>query len=386
MNKAKIKRIIERRSLPPLLEKRNDIVEKMQQMMEKADKETRALNEEEIQSFNDMKKEIDNIDATLKADEEARSYIMTPSKKSEEEEKRSLEETNFLKFVRGEQRALGTGSNGGIIPTTIAAKIIEKVKELSPIYAMTTIFNVKGDLVFPIYDEGESSVKAKYVEDFEELTEGTGKFKTVKLSNYIVGCLAKVSKSLMNRSDFDLLGYIVDKVAQAISEFIEGELIGGTEKMCGLETCENVVISNGNAINADDLIDLQMEVPEIYQEKAVWMMNKKTFKSIRKLKDSDGDYLLSKDLAAGFGWQLLGKHVHVTESCNEIAPGEKVIFYGDMSGLYVKLTKNVELQMLLEKYATQHAVGVCAYVELDSKIVETQKIVALQIKGEKATK
>ena len=55
----------------------------------------------------------------------------------------------------------------------------------------------------------------------------------------------------------------------------------------------------------------------------------------------------------------------------------KAIVYGDMSGLYVKLAQNVELQVLNEKYATQHAVGVVGYIECDSKIVEPQKLAVL---------
>ena len=50
-----------------------------------------------------------------------------------------------------------------------------------------------------------------------------------------------------------------------------------------------------------------------------------------------------------------------------------------MSGLYVKLAQNVEIQMLMEKYATQHAIGVVGYIEADSKIVEPQKIAVLQM-------
>ncbi|AQR98121.1 phage major capsid protein [Clostridium saccharoperbutylacetonicum] len=380
MKNVQIKKILEIRALPPLLEKRNDLLEEMEALTNKANEETRSLNEEEIKRFNEIKEEIRGIDETLKIEEETRQYIMTPGKKKEVEETRSIEETNFLKYVKGEERALSVGDNGGIIPQSIANKIIVRVKELSPIYALTTIYNVNGDLIFPVYDEGGSAIVADYVEDLTELNEATGKFTTVKLTNYIVGCLAKVSKSLINRQDFDLLSFIVDRVALAISQFIERELITGSVKMSGLETCANVLTTAGATISADELIDVQMEIPEIYQSNSVWIMHKTTLKAIRKLKDTTGEYLLNKDLTTAFGWTLLGKPVYVTESCNVVLTGKKVVFYGDMSGLYTKLTKNVELQILNEKYATQHAVGCVGYVELDSKIVEPQKLVALKMK------
>lgn len=300
-----------------------------------------------------------------------------------DEEQRALDEEAFLKFVRGEERALDVANNGGIIPTTIASRIIEKVKELSPIYQMATVYNVGGDLVFPVYDEASSSIKAVYSDDMAELTEGTGKFTTVKLQNFIVGCLAKVSKSLMNRTDFDLVSFVVQKVAQAIAEFLEKECLVGTDgKMTGvLSAPQGVTSAAASAITADELLDLQMAVPEVYQTGACWIMHKDTLKAIRKLKDGDNNYLLNRDITNSFGWSLLGKPVYISENCPKMAAGAKAVVYGDMSGLSVKLAQNVEIQVLMEKFATQHAIGVVGYIECDSKITEPQKLAVLTMKS-----
>ena len=48
--------------------------------------------------------------------------------------------------------------------------------------------------------------------------------------------------------------------------------------------------------------------------------------------------------------------------------------YGDFSGLAVKESEKSEIQVLREKFATQHAVGVVAWGELDAKVEDTQKI------------
>lgn len=365
-----------------LTEKRNSLLDEMDGLLANSKQEQRALNEEEVVRFDAIKAEIEQIDKTIKADEESRKYNKKEMvKMNQEQEQRALAEEKFIKFIKGDQRALDVANNGSVIPTHIADKIIEKVKELSPIYSMSTIYNVGGDLVFPVYDEATSSIGATYVDDLAELTEGTGKFTSVKLENFIVGVLAKVSKSLINRNDFDLLGFVINKVAQAIAEFLEKELIVGTTgKMQGISATTNVVTAaSATAIVADELIDLQMEVPEVYQATAVWIMNKSTLKAIRKLKDGDGNYLLLKDATNGFGWSLLGKPVYVSENAPAIATGNKVVFYGDMSGLYVKLAQNVEIQVLVEKYATQHALGVVGYVEADSDIVEPQKLAALKM-------
>ena len=50
-----------------------------------------------------------------------------------------------------------------------------------------------------------------------------------------------------------------------------------------------------------------------------------------------------------------------------------------MSGLAVKVTEEAQVTVLREKFATQHAVGVVAYVELDSKVENAEKIAMLKM-------
>ena len=125
-----------------LTEKRAENQEEMQNLLNTAKLEKRALTEDEITKFNGLKKLITEIDATINAEEEAREMNIEEKKKEvvgnneetdNQEEKR--EERAFVDFiVTGEERATNPGmsycSNGAIVPTTIAKKIIEKVKEL----------------------------------------------------------------------------------------------------------------------------------------------------------------------------------------------------------------------------------------------------------------
>ncbi|AVK50666.1 phage capsid protein [Clostridium sp. MF28] len=373
------------------IEKRNNLIGEMEGLINKATEEVRSFDETETNRMNEIKTEVANIDATLKTIEETRELVkeeikeelnkeIEVGKDDEKMEKRELEtkdnvlevramedEKIFVEMING-KRALDVANNGAIIPETIANRIIEKVKELSPIVSMTTIFNEGGNLKFPVYDD-TTNIEATYVDDMQELTEQTGKFTVVSLQNFIVGSLAKISKSLANRTNIDVAGFAINKIAQALAEFLEKELITGSVKMKGLTTSTNTVVSSVVAkIGADDLIDVQLTVPEVFQSKCVWIMNKTDFAAIRKLKDGEGNYLLTKDYVQGFGYTLLGKIVYISENAD-------AVYYGDMSGLYVKFAQTVEIQVLLEKYATQHAIGVVGYLEADSAIIEPQKIV-----------
>lgn len=338
---------------------------------------------------------IDEIDETIKAEEIARKEELDEIQKEEtDKQSESAEITeqrafaNFIRGIKAEKRAndLDLGNNGAIVPQTIANKIIEKVKEICPIYSLSEIYNVKGDLVIPYYSENAGEdITCAYATEFTDLTSTAGKFTSINLSSYLAGALTKISKSLINKSDFDLTNFVINKMSAAIAEFIEKELLSGT----GTNACQgvltgatNIVESSTNGkVSADDLIDLQESVIDNYQKNAVFIMNRSTRKAIRKLKDGDGNYLLNRDITSAWGYSLLGKPVYTSENMPEIGVNKKAIIYGDMTGLSVKLAKDVEIQVLQELYAAQHAIGVVGWVKIDGKVTDQQKLAVLKIKS-----
>ncbi len=63
-------------------EQRAENQNKMQEILDKAKSEKRALSEEEIAKFNELKKLILEIDATINAEEEAREMDIEEKKKN----------------------------------------------------------------------------------------------------------------------------------------------------------------------------------------------------------------------------------------------------------------------------------------------------------------
>ena len=127
-------KLIETRSMPSLLESRNNLITEMEGLIEKIKSETRSMNEDETKRFGEIKTEVEQIDKTIQAESEAEILTKDETKKAktpEEEEKRMLDEQNFIKFIKGDTRALDVANNGAIIPTDIANRIITRVRELS---------------------------------------------------------------------------------------------------------------------------------------------------------------------------------------------------------------------------------------------------------------
>ena len=379
-----------------LIEKRNELQEEMTKILNSAKAEKRVMNEEEVSRFDAAEKEIKDIDATLEREEKLNKMEVKKVKEDNteltQEEKDVKAFANYIRnFVNGnlvnDATQLTKGDNGAVIPTTIAKKIIDKVIEISPLYASATKYNSKGTLAIPKYDDSTDDVTVAYADEFSELVEHSGKFATVELVGFLIGALTKISKSLINNSDFRLTEYVINKMAEKFKLFYEGEMINGTSSkisgIVGSYDSKNmkIVLSNKSSITSDELIDIQETVPDAFQIGAYWIMNRDTRKKIRKLKDSDGNYILNRAFNEKWDYELLGKPVYCSEKVEKLGTASKpVIFYGDFSGLAVKETESMEIQILIEKFATQHAIGVCGYSELDAKVENTQKI-AVAVSG-----
>lgn len=383
-------------NLKELLEQRSALIEKMNEMLAKLDKgkETRAFTDEELSEFNEAKKQVKSLTDTINAAEEQRSAVgFKPvdgsddtAKDNAEAETRSFEK--FLRSFGAEKMELRSDvnwtatANGAVLPTTIANKVIDKVKEISPLFSMATHYNIGGTLNIPYYDESTSEITVSYADEFAELEASAGQFKSIELKGYLVGALSKISRSLINNSNFPIVDYVVGKIAEKFSLWIDRELIRGTSnKIEGLSGITQIVTTAASTvITADELIDAQDTVPDVFQPNCVWIMSKAARTAVRKLKDGEGNYLLNKDATTKWGYTLFGRPVYISDAVDGIAAGKTPIFYGDPSGLAIKTSEGFSLQLLLEKYATQHAVGAVAWMELDAKIENAQKLVAIKMK------
>lgn len=375
-----------------LIEKRNALIEEMEKMVEACETETRAFNEDENKRYEEITKELNDLDATLKAADELdekRSY--QPIEKPDETKDRAeLEERAFESYIRGtldlETRAdvnLTKSDNGAVIPSSIANKIIEKVKEMSPLFAMATHYNVGGTLTIPSYDESTQKITMSYATEFTAIDSTSGKFTSISLTGFLAGARSLVSKSLVNNSQFDLVPFVVRKMAEAAAYWIENQLINGTtSKIEGLsKVTASVTAASATAVTADELIDLQETIPDVYQGGCIWVMSKATRTAIRKLKDGQNNYLLNKDATSRWGYTLFGKDVYISDNMPDMAAGKRAILYLDPTGLAVKMTETPSVEVLREKYADQHAIGVICWMELDSKVENAQKIAALAMKA-----
>ena len=281
---------------------------------------------------------------------------------------------------------LTAGDNGSVIPSFIANKIIKQVTDISPIFAKATRYNVKGTLSIPYYDESTQSITVAFAEEFKSLTSTSGKYANIQLKGYLAGALTKISKSLINNSQFDIVGEVIKSMAEKIAEFIENVLLNGAtvggdtiEGLTGIKT--EIVAAAANKITMDELIQLKDSVKDVYQRGACFIMHPETRTYLRTLKDQNGRYLMQDDVTSEFGTTLLGKPVFVSDNANKMEAGKVAVIYGDLSGLAVKVSEESSIQVLREKYADEHVDGVITWMEFDAKIENQQKLAKMTMKS-----
>ena len=169
--------------------------------------------------------------------------------------------------------------NSAVVPKTIVNEIIKKIYNVSPILERCLRYNLSGDVELPYYPALNNTndpatyddISVAYINEFSDITSTTGKFGSISLSGYLMGALTKISLSLVNNSQFDIVNEVINQMAYRIGIFIEKQLLKGTEnKITGLSTLSNSLTANSaTAITADELISLKDMVKDQYQRDGI---------------------------------------------------------------------------------------------------------------------
>lgn len=390
--------------LKQLKEKQRSLITRADEILAEAKTQNRELTDAEAQELAEIRDNVkfikDRIELIgdvegLDREKPAAAPVAAPAENKEDDaEVAKREERAFEAFIRGaamqiradaDTSPLTKTANGAIVPTTIAKRVIRKLYDICPILEQSTKYNIKGNLAIPYYSEEDTAITVAFQDEFDELVANSGKFTTITLGDYLIGALAKISVQLINNVDFPIVDYVVDQMAYSMKRFFENVLLNGANgKVAGLGgngTDAGVTLTvnaaAATAVTADELIELQDSVKDMFQEGAIWIMSPNTRTAIRQLKDDMGRYLLQDDISLPFGKSLLGKPVYVSDNMPDMAAGKTAIYYGDMSGLATKFSENLVIEVLRERFITQAAYGIISRADFDAKVENAQKIAKL---------
>lgn len=281
----------------------------------------------------------------------------------------------------------GTDSEGGyLVPDEFEHTLVEALEEENIFRKLAHIINTaSGDRKIPVV---ATKGTASWVDEEGQITESDDAFTQVSIGAYKLGTLIKVSNELLHDSVFDLEAYISKEFARRIGTKEEDTFFNGDGdgKPVGIFNGTGgaqvgVTTASTSAITADEIIDLFYSLGAPYRKKAVWVVNDATVKSIRKLKDGNGNYLWQPALTADTPDTLLGRPVYTSTAVPTIASGAKVIAFGDFNYYWIADRQGRVFKKLSELYATTDQTGFVATQRVDGKLILPEAIKVLQMKA-----
>jgi len=240
-----------------------------------------------------------------------------------------------------------------VMPDT-SGRTVQFVFETSPMRQVAAVQTITTDALEGFYDlnEAGSGWVGERASRPETSTPDIGKYRIPVHELYAE---PRATQKLLDDSSVDieawLSGKVADKFARAENAaFISGDGIekprgvidyaAGTPTSSAFEVIQRIPSGASGAFPAapnagDPLIDTVFALKAAYRNGAVWMMNRSVLADVRKLTDSDGQYLWSMSLQdSGLGMNLLGFPVVEAEDLPDRGASANSILFGNFAQGY----------------------------------------------------
>ena len=265
----------------------------------------------------------------------------------------------------------GVDADGGYtVPVSYQNTVIAKLNSLSATRSISSVMGTTSTTNIPT--EGDAPTFA-WIDEGGAYGETKSTFGNVQLNAWKLGGIIKVSRELLADTAINFESYMAGQIAKGIDKaeapaFAVGD---GIKKPTGYATSATVGASSTTAaaaaVTADEIIDFYYDLPEEYRRNATWRFNDNTMKAIDKLKDGNGNYLVTT-FSDGTKPTIKGRPVSIDNSMPDLGTGNKFIVLGDFSYFQIADRGAMTIQRLNELYAGTGMVGFQVTVRVDAKV------------------
>lgn len=274
----------------------------------------------------------------------------------------------WLKAMQGkalndaEKRAYDSTVAASAIPTQTSNTFFDKMTKIAPMLNEITLLHVAGNVKF--ISEGTRNAAAKHTEVNAE-TPAADTIAYVELGAYEYMKLISISKTAQAMTIDAFESWLINMLAEDIAVAIEDAIINGdgSGDPKGVEkantwTDDTNGVDYGDEVTYDDILDLIALLPARYDGNAKFLMNKAMFyQQIAKVRDAEGDPIVTKDFSAAIPLRILGYPVIISD---KVAAGSA--YFGD----FKKMVGNMPLDMQVDSAENFRAAaidyrGLCAF-------------------------
>lgn len=399
-----------------LYEQRAKLNEDIKAILDRADNEKRAVSSEEQETIKRMDAEIDQIKATLamheKAEEERKILAESRGRKTETaivSDARPNPEHALRAWLRGEARSdeeqaaaqffgirpaskefdlralsVGTTTAGGnSIPDEMMRAFVEVEKWYGRVQNLATVINTATGASLPVPTVDDTSNTGRLLSEATGATTTTDpSFGQVVLSSYKMSSDAVlISNELLQDSSINLSSYLGSALGTRIGRikntyFTTGS---GSSQPAGVQVKAALgkTASATNAITLDEVIDLYHAVDVAYRQSpnCAFMMHDTVAAYIRKLKDSNNQYLWQMAVQAGQPDRLFGVPVIINnDQDSSFATNKRLVLFGDFSKYFVRIAGGVNLRKSEDLYFLSHQLVFEASQRVDANLIDTTAV------------
>jgi len=289
-------------------------------------------------------------------------------------------------YVENRTQTVGTAAAGGYtVPTTLANKIVEVMKDWGPMYdpgitdEMVTSSGNPFDI--PTNDDTGNSAAAKAeADDLTDDGSGDLAFGQKELNAYVSATpWLKISFELLQDSAFDIEGFVARKLGERLGRRANAQLTVGTgvNQPNGIVTASSLgkTAAAAAALTAEELIDLQHAVNAAYRRSPScrWMFADTTLAAVRKLKDGEGRFLWTMgDVRVGAPDLILGKPYAVNDDVPAMATGARSVLFGDFSRYTVRKVGSPLIGTVRERFWPK--VGMAGIIRFDGELTDAAAV------------
>ncbi|MFK7695398.1 phage major capsid protein [Paenibacillus sp. HJGM_3] len=390
-------------SIVEMRQKRAGLVKQMEEVLDRARNEQRALSADEnvqvdkiIADEVELRKQIEREEWL----EERNAELSGHENRDKAADKERREKTDYQqafkrwlqvgtneltpeeRSIMMEKRALsttgGSGSQGGYtIPQGFYDELTKAMKWFGGMRNVAKIITTESGNVLPIPSANDTTnVGAILAESTAAASNVDPVFGSVNLGAYkYTSNIVLVPIELLQDSAFNLESYLAEILGERIARINNTHFTVGT----GTAQPRGVVIDatlgktgttgQTTSIIYDDLVDLEHSVDKAYRRKASWMLHDTSLAAVKKIKASTGEPLFVPGIAYGEPDRILGYTYEVNNDVATMAANAKSLLFGDFSNYFIRDVMDMALVRFGEKYMDAAQVGFVVFSRADGRLV-----------------
>ena len=280
-------------------------------------------------------------------------------------------EVDGLRAIESKAMSVGSNADGGyLVPVELEHTIGERLTAISPIRGLASVREISGSVYKkPFMTTGPAT---GWVGETDARPQtASANLEAISFAAMELYAMPAATATLLDDSAVDLDQWLAAEVElvfamQEGTAFVNGDGVNKPRGFLSYPTVAHTAWSWGNlgtvasgaaggfaASNpSDNLIDLIYALQAGYRQNASFVMNRRTQATVRKFKDSTGNYLWQPPAQVGGRASLIGFPLADCEDMPDVAAGSLSIAFGDFRRGYL-IVDRVGVRVLRDPYSAK---------------------------------